>query len=357
MKLLLESWRSYTTSLLNEDLLVETLQQAETSITNRATKLLKGWAWENKPEAYEFIEEKTKEDLENEWGVESFDKENNYELENYVFAWKIGGYLVSFLITEHLLPKDIEQNQKKIAALWIYKKLSEGKIISLDILFDAILKFIIKSYIRSSSKLKSTIKVQTLLDAFLSWNEVKNILHYDTDVYETDKSNLIEKFFHWNQFIPDGKRDLNSVSDYDELHELVSYALPRYNAWQEKQEQKDAEGGKEVLLDDQNWQVIAIHNKGAACQLGKGTSWCTAAPGLEYFKQYYKPNDPLFFILDKADGEKYQFHFGTQQFMDKDDNELYPSRYHVGDEIMEALAQVVPPKYDIAYKWLNKYRN
>ena len=90
--------------------------------------------------------------------------------------------------------------------------------------------------------------------------------------------------------------------------------------------------------------------------MGKGTEWCTAAPGLEYFKQYYKPNDPLFYILDKSDGERYQFHFGSRQYMDKDDNNLYPSRYHVGDEIMDVLASIVPEKYNIAYKHLGKYR-
>ena len=168
------------------------------------------------------------------------------------------------------------------------------------------------------------------------------------------KRKLIERFFQWNRFIRDGKRDLNAVADYDELFELVEEAKPLYTAWQEKQQEKDAEQGKEVLLDDNNWQIIAIHNKGAACQLGKGTEWCTAAPGLEYFKQYYKPNDPLFYILDKSDGERYQFHFGSRQYMDKNDNNLYPSRYHVGDEIMKILAQVVPDKYPVARKYLDK---
>jgi hypothetical protein len=168
--------------------------------------------------------------------------------------------------------------------------------------------------------------------------------------------NLIERFFQWNRFIRDGKRDLNAVANYEELYELTKEARPLYMAWQQKQEQKDAEAGKELLLDDDNWQIIAIHNKGAACELGKGTDWCTAAPGLEYFKRYYKPSDPLFYIFDKKDNEKFQFHFGTKQFMDKYDNQLSPSRYHVEEEIMKVLAKVVPQNYDFAYDYLNKYR-
>jgi hypothetical protein len=170
------------------------------------------------------------------------------------------------------------------------------------------------------------------------------------DEEEVYRRNLIERFFQMNRFIRNGKRDLNAVSDFDELYELVNEARPLYQAWQDKQADKDAEAGKELLLDDENWQVIAIHNKGAACQLGKGTDWCTAAPGLEYFKQYYRPDDPLFYILDKSDGEKYQFHFGTGQFMDRFDDPLVGKnvpnpRFLMFKKILEVLNASVPSKY------------
>lgn len=355
MKLLLESWRSYTTSLLNEDLLIESQEEAYETIKKRSAKLLKGWAYSNASNEFNEIEKNIQDAIKDRLG----DNPSQEEVDKYTNAWELGGIVIANMLNDRTIPNDITEKQKAIALLWNYKQLTKNLIVDLDSFLNMIVQFLAKNkydiFLAFSGKFLDIPELRT----YFSLNFAYAYMSDDADNPEADirRSKLLENFFHWNRFIDDGKKDLNSVSNYGELMQLVNKAKVLYQAWQNKQEQADAEKGKEVLLDDENWQIIAIHNKGAACQLGKGTDWCTAAPGLEYFKQYYKPNDPLFFILDKIDGEKYQFHFGTQQFMDKDDNDLYPSRYHVGDAIMEALAQVVPPKYDIAYKWLNKYRN
>ena len=39
---------------LNEDLLIESLEQAQASVINRATKLVKGWTFQNKKEDYDY---------------------------------------------------------------------------------------------------------------------------------------------------------------------------------------------------------------------------------------------------------------------------------------------------------------
>ncbi len=57
--------------------------------------------------------------------------------------------------------------------------------------------------------------------------------------------------------------------------------------------------------------------KGVSCELGSGTEWCTADSRASYFEQYIK-DGPLY-IFDNGKGEKYQFHFESEQFMDKND--------------------------------------
>ena len=378
MKLLLENWKAYTQSLLNEDLLIESYEEAKESVIKRSSKWFKGYVYQHDLEIYNEIEKKIENEVEKTWGKE-YNKESVEEIKNkgYVFDWDVAGYIFCFTLTKYFIPMDITNTQRKLALLWSYRQFIADQNGVLDSTQKDEFVFSVASLLLT--KVKSSRSITRLADSYggdladpiyshyhtllastpRDFGRLKNVFEnivvgFDEDAMLITRKYLIERFFQMNRFIRDGKRDLNAVINFDELYELVEEARPLYKAWQEKQEQADAEAGKELLLDDDNWQIIAIHNKGAACQLGKGTDWCTAAPGLNYFKNYYKPNDPLFYILDKSDGERYQFHFGTQQFMDKDDNSIYPSRYHVGDEIMTALAKVVPSNYNIARKYLDR---
>ncbi len=378
MKTLLENWKAYTQSLLNEDLLIESYEEAKESVIKRSSKWFKGYVYQHDLEIYNEIEKKIENEVEKTWGKE-YNKESVEEIKNkgYVFDWDVAGYIFCFTLTKYFIPMDITNTQRKLALLWSYRQFIADQNGVLDTTQKDEFVFSLASLLLT--KVKGSRSITRLADSYGGdladpiysyyhtllvstpryFGRLKNVFEnivvgFDEDAMLITRKYLIERFFQMNRFIRDGKRDLNAVINFDELYELVEEARPLYKAWQEKQEQADAEAGKELLLDDDNWQIIAIHNKGAACQLGKGTDWCTAAPGLNYFKNYYKPNDPLFYILDKSDGERYQFHFGTQQFMDKDDNSIYPSRYHVGDEIMTALAKVVPSNYNIARKYLDR---
>ncbi len=345
MKLLLENWRSYTQSLLNEDLLIESYEDAYETIKKRAAKLLKGWAYSNASNQFGQIEKNIQDAIQDRLD----DGVSQETLRDYTNAWEIGGIIIANMLNDKIIPNDITEKQKAIALLWNYKQLVIGSIEDLDHFLGTIVKFLANNhydiFVAFSGK---HLKIPEL-----SMFNVGFVYAHMTSDDESDikRRNLIENFFHWNNFIKQGKRDLNSVANYIELMELVNEARPLYQAWQDKQADKDAEAGKELLLDDENWQVIAIHNKGAACQLGKGTDWCTAAPGLEYFKQYYRPDDPLFYILNKSDGEKYQFHFGTDQFMDKFDDPLVGGdirspRLLMFKKILEVLNASVPSKYE-----------
>ena len=89
---------------------------------------------------------------------------------------------------------------------------------------------------------------------------------------------------------------------------------------------QDAQRGdaKEVFNDD-SVRIIVPQDKQAACYYGQGTRWCTAATGSQnYFDRYHR-DGPLYILLPKKptyDGEKYQLHFGTDQFMDEQDDPI-----------------------------------
>ena len=128
----------------------------------------------------------------------------------------------------------------------------------------------------------------------------------------------LEIYFQNLDLMP--KRNLIELESFEELHQMVEAAKEEIHARQQERQYLDAEEGTEVLKEDEYLFIAALHNKGAACELGKGTDWCTAAPGLDYFSDYYEPDDPLFFF--KHYGDRYQFHYGSEQFMDHEDRSI-----------------------------------
>jgi len=165
--------------------------------------------------------------------------------------------------------------------------------------------------------------------------------------------NDLERYWHTHEY--SSERDIFKIKTFGALAVSADRAKRRFDAAQEEKDYLDADKGIEVFRDDDEWRIYALHNKGAACKLGKGTSWCTAAPGLEYFEEYYEPDDPLFYFEDKRYGDtskRFQFHFGSDQFMDEEDHQVDEE---TRDYFIDLLAKTgAPKKYKIVQYWVTK---
>ena len=135
----------------------------------------------------------------------------------------------------------------------------------------------------------------------------------------------LETFFHHQRFMPN--QDLMQIKSMSDLSVMTYAAKEEIEKAQEKKNYLDAEQGTEVFRDDDEWTIAALHNKGAACELGKSTDWCTAAPGLDYFEEYYKEEDPLFYFQNKKNMNKFQFHYGSGQFMNSRDQQVFKNSF------------------------------
>jgi len=172
------------------------------------------------------------------------------------------------------------------------------------------------------------------------------------DLYKV-KEDLI-KYERFKGQIPEDKRDINKLTS-DELYDLVkNFSLEK--ATTTKAERKDAKynhPGGEFVMETPQYVITKIERqdelgKEAACFYGgnnKETRWCTSAPGLTYFERYIK-DGPLYQVFDKSSSissetglpsERYQFHFPSNQFMDKDDRQIDLIEFlnNAGDEIKE----------------------
>ena len=123
------------------------------------------------------------------------------------------------------------------------------------------------------------------------------------------------------RMIPQPLTDINRYPTYKAFEDMMDEIdVKAIEAPDEGALQK---GVAETLLNTPEVRVVYPKDQAAACYYGQGTKWCTAATkGDNYFSQYNRQG-PLYILLPKNpeyDGEKYQLHFPSQQFMDMNDD-------------------------------------
>ena len=130
-------------------------------------------------------------------------------------------------------------------------------------------------------------------------------------------ADAVNKFNRLNlkRKLPAGENDINRYKTAKQLYDTMD----RYDDPVDDNDQ----GKADTVYEDGDVKVVIPRDQAAACAYGRQTRWCTAATkGTNYFEQYNK-DGPLYILLPKSPdtpGEKYQLHFPTSSFMDKDDD-------------------------------------
>jgi hypothetical protein len=116
--------------------------------------------------------------------------------------------------------------------------------------------------------------------------------------------------------------NFRNINNFKSLGELAEKIL-KYK------ESDDIKSKTEIKEDNlvkefKNYKLYIPKNYKDSCILGKGTEWCTATEKTDkFFKKYHKTGRELLIFIDKNDPKnKYQFHFRSEQFMDKFDKEI-----------------------------------
>lgn len=138
--------------------------------------------------------------------------------------------------------------------------------------------------------------------------------------FEDNKKNLKEKDIGKFKTVQDLDDMLNNDDSYKELSH-------RQEVRQRQKDRKNADLGNEAELvyEDGDWEVWIPKTYAASCKLGQGASWCTASTESDYYYNHYKDTyggDYYININKHNPEEKYQFHFESGQFMDKDDRSV-----------------------------------
>jgi len=116
------------------------------------------------------------------------------------------------------------------------------------------------------------------------------------------------------------KKAIEQYGSFEEFVDSIEEIAPKYKEYLAQKEEKSTKGeGQLKVYENDTWAIYFPQTQGAACALGKGTDWCTAAPGLGYYQNYANEDQLIIFINKKDPEEKYQFHYKSGQFMDKND--------------------------------------
>ena len=198
-------------------------------------------------------------------------------------------------------------------------------------------------------KIKAGKYVQWLLKSYLTPNterqpgdngydkEVKQVKEtFMEDLYKVTDD--LKKFDRFKGKLPAEARDINKLTP-DSLYDAVKdFDLTLASTTKSERKSAEVHPGAKLMYDGDNWRVIEIKDKGvvgkeAACFYGgnnQETRWCTSAPGASWFDRYIK-DGPLYVIFNPNDTDvapttglpknRYQFHFPSNQFMDKDDRQ------------------------------------
>ena len=134
--------------------------------------------------------------------------------------------------------------------------------------------------------------------------------------------NTIDFFNRYNRQLE--VKDINQYKNIDQVYDNVKNFMedPSQATSKSDAARKVKEKGAEKVYEDNDWLIIVPKTREAAIYYGKGTKWCTASThGYNYFEHYNKEGR-LYININKNTGDKYQFHFESNSFMDAEDKPI-----------------------------------
>ena len=129
--------------------------------------------------------------------------------------------------------------------------------------------------------------------------------------------------------LPIDKRDINKYKSIEDLQNMLNSTEIELSQNQIAKQNR-REKHKANLVQDAdylgrfgNYDIYIPKTYAASCKLGSGTTWCTASTsGDNYFNSYNSRGNLYILINSNNPNEKYQIHFESNSFMNKDDENV-----------------------------------
>jgi hypothetical protein len=146
-------------------------------------------------------------------------------------------------------------------------------------------------------------------------------------------------------------------SDFNRFKDLKSFydVVDQYPDPEEKE--KKSKGDAKEVYKDANVRIIKPEDINAACYYGQGTRWCTAADSNNMFDRYNR-DGPMYIMLPtnpKYEGEKYQIHPDSGQYMNEGDYPVEAQELidRFGEDFREWLLKADPVLMEMVRYYTN----
>ena len=134
--------------------------------------------------------------------------------------------------------------------------------------------------------------------------------------------NTIDFFNRYNRQLE--VKDINQYKNIDQVYDNVKNFMedPSQATSKSDEARKIKEMGAEKVYEDNDWLIIVPKTQEVAIYYGKGTKWCTASTSSYNYFEDYNNEGRLYININKNTGDKYQFHFESNSFMDAEDKPI-----------------------------------
>lgn len=173
--------------------------------------------------------------------------------------------------------------------------------------------------------------------------------------FDKEKKRLKNKDIMSYKSLEDVDKALDDDSSYNQLS-----SRQELRQTQKAVRNTDIDKDAKLVYEDSDWEVWVPLTYEASCKLGQGSRWCTASTSNDYYYNYYKDNygGNYYININKHNpSEKYQFHFESRQFMNKDDESIDLEAFMINNpklkefytpickKVIEEMDGGIPEKY------------
>ena len=167
-------------------------------------------------------------------------------------------------------------------------------------------------------ELDPTYKGNNSVGKYTKWMMARYLKH---DFDKNHIKDLLQQFIEKKPYL--ANKDIGSYKSCKNLEDTLSQVKIEKTKRQELRELqnkiRNASIEEDKIYEDDEWEIYIPSTYENSCKLGQGTKWCTASNSNDFYFNDYTKRGKLYILINKKDNVKYQFHFESKQFMDKED--------------------------------------